>query len=930
MDFFLNITHVQIHRRARALNRLRKLIAMDRKDSSSSPSLSSQSLSAVILPLATHPVYESKMKIEESFAVEGIATVGAIARCLSWSKYSSTLWTHLNQIDRHPDQEKFLIALVCAIIDGFHFDITGSEGKEVAGSPKDSAVWRALENRFIPRIEGLLVKEKSDRNGNRTKVLRSSVVLAMLKLLYKFPAEIFESKLPRLLTIICDALRSRDSNERDVARTVLAKLVTEIDIKYFADVVRELSTSLTEGYKLHVRMATLHTILLELSNVYCPQQFATRDLMKVKQPAFDKTVPAMIDLLQQDLFGAAQERKDAQGNQVRFVKEAGGSKGVHSLELIARMIQFKPSTVVPDSSQEAPSSVDALVSPFLERLQTPGPTSVLRRIKESLSRIVMGLLKNPSLQTNEVLAFVLSILKSFVCKHELDSVMATMEDVTDSEDEDDLKAISVTGRKTRCLPTQARGQVVEWLPSTLHTSKTTRAAFTAKSKEENKISMVMDGANAPKLTGSRRNEDALIHSKASVNDPTTISAVVFGLQLLSPSLKKLVIGLDDDAEGLLDPFVPILTTCTCRCRDTEVVLLSLRCLGWLLKTELPSLARCSKSLATKALDLLVSAGTNQELLHASYKMLTILINFDGKSRVSGEQAAATMAKNEDAMADGYALPLNAEQMQVLTCFLRDSAVHPDQHHAVIALIKAIMSRRYLSAEFYDLMETLLEQSVRSPMASLRDQNGLVFLNYLINYPLSAERVEQHLKQVVLNLSYEYAEGRLSAIRLTSSIVERLPVPFVEQHSQLFFLPLTMQLGNDDSKACREAVAKCIGQLLKKLSTEYLQALYDYTDRWSHGDAVLRRTSLQLFGIFVEERADFIKRGEMANSLIGTIRRQLEENTDEWEVVYFALILIEKMTTAFSRLVVRAAPLWEMVISSLHMVTHGSDSCHVDY
>ena len=352
---------------------------------------------------------------------------------------------------------------------------------------------------------------------------------------------------------------------------------------------------------------------------------------------------------------------------------------------------------------------------------------------------------------------------------------------------------------------------------------------------------MLDGASAPKLTGSRRNESSNTQGKASVNDPTTISAVVFGLQLLSPTLKNA--GGDVGAEAMLNPFVPLLTTCVCRCRDTEVVLLALRCLGWLLKTDLPSLARCSKSLATKTLELLTSAGSNQELLQATFKMLTLLINFDRKGTVSNE-------RGENSLAEGMSLPLDAEQLQVLISFLRESIVSSDQHNPAIALIKAIMSRRYVSAEFYDLMEAMLEQSVRSPKASLRDQSGIVFVNYLINYPLSTERIEQHLKQVVLNLSYEHSEGRLSAIGLTTTILDKLPVPVIEEHCQLFFLPLTLQLVNDESKECRDAVAKCIGKLLRKVSTEVLQSLYGYTERWSAGDAPLRRMSLQLFAIFV--------------------------------------------------------------------------------
>jgi U3 small nucleolar RNA-associated protein 20 len=174
---------------------------------------------------------------------------------------------------------------------------------------------------------------------------------------------------------------------------------------------------------------------------------------------------------------------------------------------------------------------------------------------------------------------------------------------------------------------------------------------------------------------------------------------------------------------MLDPFVPLLTTCACLCRDSDVVLLSLRCLGSLLRIDLPSLDRCSKSLATKTLDLLASSGAasnlNQELLHASFKMLTLLINFDRQHGDKDDDATAATTIGEHAMARGAAIPLDAEQMQILMSFLQGSLVDSDHHNPAIGLVKAIVSRRYISPEFYDLMETILSQSVRSPKASLR-------------------------------------------------------------------------------------------------------------------------------------------------------------------------------------------------------------------
>jgi U3 small nucleolar RNA-associated protein 20 len=81
----------------------------------------------------------------------------------------------------------------------------------------------------IPKIESLLVKEKRDRRGRSTKTIRSNVVLALLKLLKKFPPAYLATKLPRLLTIVCDALKNRESNVRTLARKAMAAITVELE-----------------------------------------------------------------------------------------------------------------------------------------------------------------------------------------------------------------------------------------------------------------------------------------------------------------------------------------------------------------------------------------------------------------------------------------------------------------------------------------------------------------------------------------------------------------------------------------------------------------------------------------------------------------------------------------------------------------------------
>jgi U3 small nucleolar RNA-associated protein 20 len=65
------------------------------------------------------------------------------------------------------------------------------------------------------------------------------------------------------------------------------------------------------------------------------------------------------------------------------------------------------------------------------------------------------------------------------------------------------------------------------------------------------------------------------------------------------------------------------------------------------------------------------------------------------------------------------LPLNTEQMEALISLLQLAVTESIHHNPTFGLIKAIASRRYASASFYDLMDTILKLSVQSQKSTVR-------------------------------------------------------------------------------------------------------------------------------------------------------------------------------------------------------------------
>jgi U3 small nucleolar RNA-associated protein 20 len=876
LDFFLNMTHVQIHRRARALQRLRKSL-------NEGCTFSLHSISNVLLPLVLHPVYESKTKSDEPLALESIATAGVLARFLSFSKYNTLLMTTLSQLNRNQDQERYLVALLCAVVDAFPFDARGCQPSDETNGAHETTVVRSVELRIIPRVESLLIKEQVDRRGTRTKTLRPSVALALLKICQKLPESTFRAKLPRLLTSVCAVLKSRESDARDVARVALAKMTASMDLMYIPDVVRELALSLNDGYRLHVRAAAIHSILLELESH--PAFLVREASSEQSRVVFGRAVPGLLDLLQQDLFGNAQETKDAEGIKAKFVKEAHGSKTFHSLELIASLIQFSPRS----------STINSLVAPFLERLRRGDVRSTeIRKIRECLTRIVAGFIKNPTTRLVHVVGVVVASISPFIQNTELhrdpDWSM-----VDEFEDDGEQTPICVSGgrppkrSRTTEPASSSKPSVSEWRPSTLNAPRDEESAKKMKVRAEKSLSKVLDGRNAPKLTGSGRSTASV--AGRTIDNPANVTAVVFGLQLMNASVKNAKETVAEDITSKLDHMFSLLIACVSSAKDLDVVVLSLRCLDQLFRFDLPSLPACAQRLGERCIGLLTAPGAaskqQQELFQTSLKVLSSLLDKE-RHRLRGEFA--------DESAPSI---LTDEQTRITLTILRSAILESEQPTTAMKLINSIVATKFLSPELYDLMETLLEQSVRSTRPALRQQCSATFVSYLLNYPLSVERTEEHLKQVILNLQFEYPDGRLASLALLATIIEKVPFPFLEQHSRQIFLSLTLVVVNDASEDCRQIAARNLSALLHRLPYEHQGALCDIVVRWTQGeDDSLRRTGLQLCGIVVRACPDTLNRRHLISGIVDVLEATLKrDRPTAWETLYFSLMAMEKAVEA---------------------------------
>ncbi|KAI8844257.1 hypothetical protein BC829DRAFT_446020 [Chytridium lagenaria] len=150
--------------------------------------------------------------------------------------------------------------------------------------------------------------------------------------------------------------------------------------------------------------------------------------------------------------------------------------------------------------------------------------------------------------------------------------------------------------------------------------------------------------------------------------------------------------------------------------------------------------------------------------------------------------------------------------------------NPQGQAIAFALIKAIMQRKYIFAELYDMMDHVAKTLVTSQSTEL------------INY-------------VVHNLNYEFESGRESVLHLIHSVITKFSETVLYDFSDLLFVALVTALVNDDVPKCRALAAKCLSVLLIKLDQNRVDKairLARKVDFWRESDIAALKTPAMRF------------------------------------------------------------------------------------
>ncbi|KIJ51368.1 hypothetical protein M422DRAFT_203512 [Sphaerobolus stellatus SS14] len=363
--------------------------------------------------------------------------------------------------------------------------------------------------------------------------------------------------------------------------------------------------------------------------------------------------------------------------------------------------------------------------------------------------------------------------------------------------------------------------------------------------------------------------------------------VVFGLDLFNVAFRRGRYSLQDpEILSRLEAMVPVIGN-TLFSQEAAVVFHGLKATALVVKCPLKANEEGLPVFVKQIMHLVRQAGnTESEVVQTAFRTLVVIIR-DCKSSEIKEKDLSYL-------------------IELITVDLEE----PDRQAAVFALLRAIISRKFVVVEIYDIMDRVEEIMVTNQSGQVQEVCRAVLLQFLLDYPQGKGRLKNQINFLAKNLSYVFESGRKSVMELLNAIFLKFDQAILREYAELFFVALVMVIANDDASKCREMAAELIKLLIKRVDVDFRKTVISHLHTWSSGKAQihLSRVSAHVYGLVIDTLQQDITQyssGILADmnvaitqSAINLRELEAQDNQDmevdvEWQLPYHALNAVFK-------------------------------------
>ena len=249
---------------------------------------------------------------------------------------------------------------------------------------------------------------------------------------------------------------------------------------------------------------------------------------------------------------------------------------------------------------------------------------------------------------------------------------------------------------------------------------------------------------------------------------------------------------------------------------------------------------------------------------------------------------------------------------------------PDRQGSAFNFMKAVLSRKVLAPEVYDVIDEIANIMVTNESTNTREQVRALYFQFIMEYPQSHSRFEKQISFLIRNLDYEYSFGRASVMEalhlLLSKVGEKLIQPILQQ----VFIPLVLANCNDKTNKCKEMAGELIKIVFKRADKQLIGNFATSLHGWLRDTAQedLMCISLQCWDLFYKsgrslDTPELITLCSQLQYILRS-RRSSDGNEQGWKLLYYSLNLIATLVDILGDIMFRSIlhDLWNAIFSQL--------------
>ncbi|XP_065094084.1 small subunit processome component 20 homolog isoform X2 [Ochlerotatus camptorhynchus] len=748
IDFFDNITHLQIHRHRRALNRFCKTA----QNLTGLPS--TRTLVNFVLPIVSsylcNEAFRKKVRLTDAAG----NCVALIARMLPWPNYKALLKQYLFKMKHNIEYQKQLIRLVVSLLDHFHFDLSRAnlnQLQDIGGLTQLKTTLDAVrdtidDDNIAPPCAYEL--DDDDNNEEEDHINRKSSAITSVKISFTCKTvltkenadivmyDISRVLIPSLFSVINykeipDSIKPNERKERyqrekgemlkiPVAIAIV-KLLQKLPSK-FMDLnfpkllikvvsflksnlkqVRSIARHTLKNMLLSVGPSVLNTVLEYLTailsrgfqvHVMVATVHTLLDAVNDKLTAeiVDDILQSVLSICINDIFGPLAKEKEVGSVASKTPEAKPNKKSFLTLQILAKKM--------------SESSALDMIMPFKEIITKTNSRKAVLKVEEALRKIADGFCSNTNISIESMLVFVYGI---------------TSESIPD---------LVCRGKKTH------------------------------SEKQENKMREHMADIYLipaePKRRGAFNQIPFLNRSKTNAH-----VFVEMGLEILHSLMKKSQV-LSLDYKAILEPLVPILVN-SMSSNHMKVTTLGIKCLSSLWSSKL-NLSNVEQNIETIVDNLL-------KLLH---KYATTIV---GRNDANFQMVKTTFKAIVTLLKHVKYFEISNAQLKMLLLYVEQDLYHNEKQNMTLILLRSIVGRKLIASEMVSIIKRVAELSITHDSQKIREECRQIVLEYLLNYSLG-KNIEHIVHFYIRQLEYEVIAGRESAVQMLRMMFKSFPARFL--------------------------------------------------------------------------------------------------------------------------------------------------------